>query len=119
MAIKDVREYFYTMQAQYLEMKSDLADYNQAFQDGHITEEQLDIVKADIAEIEKNYQRLAFIVHLLGIRKKRSKKQLLLDTALEKELATRGADNTSVETENKEKIEQIKAKLDILIDNKE
>lgn len=119
MAIKDVKEYFYVMQAQYLEMKLDLADYDLAFQEGHITEEQLASVKADIAEIEKNYQRLAFIIYLLGLRKKRSKNQVLLDTTIATELAANGADATAVEAENKQTIERLKSQLDLLVNKKD
>jgi len=45
MAISHVKKYMYTMQNQYLEMKADLEDFNQALKDGHITEEQLESVK--------------------------------------------------------------------------
>ena len=34
MALKDVKYYYYTMLNQYLEMKADLADFQQAFADG-------------------------------------------------------------------------------------
>jgi hypothetical protein len=41
MAIKDVRQYFYTMLDQYLEEKHNLADFEIALKDGLITEEQM------------------------------------------------------------------------------
>ena len=44
MAIKDVKVYFYNMLGQYLEMKEDLKDFDQALQDGHITEDKLEEV---------------------------------------------------------------------------
>ena len=74
MAIKDVKQYYYNMQAQYLEMKADLADFETAFADGFITEDQLDEVKADVARIENNYDRLSYIMYLLEIPKRTSKR---------------------------------------------
>ena len=41
MAVKDVRNYYYTMLAQYLDEKQNLADFEEALKDGLITEEQL------------------------------------------------------------------------------
>ena len=58
MAIKDVKRYYYQMQAQYLEMKADLADFEQALQDGFITEEQLAAAKEEVVKIKNNYDRL-------------------------------------------------------------
>jgi hypothetical protein len=74
MAIKDVKHYYYNMQAQYLEMKADLADFEAAFADGFITEDQLEEVKADVARIENNYDRLTYIMYLLEIPKRESKR---------------------------------------------
>ena len=45
MAIKDVKQYYYSMQAQYLEMKADLQDFEEALAAGYITEEQLNSLK--------------------------------------------------------------------------
>jgi hypothetical protein len=74
MALKDVKQYYYNMQAQYLEMKADLADFEQALADGFITEDQLEEVKADVARIENNYDRLSYIMYLLEIPKRDSKR---------------------------------------------
>ena len=35
MAVKDVKEYYYKMFAQYLEMKNDLADFEEALKNPH------------------------------------------------------------------------------------
>ena len=56
MAIKDVKNYYYQMQAQYLEMKADLVDFEQALQDGFITEDQLEAAKEEVAKIEKEHE---------------------------------------------------------------
>jgi hypothetical protein len=55
-------------------MKADLADFEAAFADGFITEDQLEEVKADVARIENNYDRLTYIMYLLEIPKRESKR---------------------------------------------
>ena len=62
------------MQAQYLEMKADLADFEQGLQDGYITEDQLEAAKEEINLLENNYDRLSYILYLLEIPNKNSKK---------------------------------------------
>jgi hypothetical protein len=74
MANKDVKQYYYAMQAQYLEMKEDLADFEQALADGFITEEQLAEAKSDIEKIESNYERLSYIMYLMEMPNRADKK---------------------------------------------
>lgn len=74
MAIKDVKECYYQMQAQYLEMKEDLADFEKALQDGFITEDRLEAAKADVAAVKNNYDRLSYIMYLLEMPNRPKKK---------------------------------------------
>ena len=41
MAVRDVREYYWQLKAQYEEMERDLADFDEALKNGFITEEQV------------------------------------------------------------------------------
>lgn len=75
MAIRDVKQYLMTVQAQVLEMKNDLADFEQAFKDGYITEDKLVEVKDDVAKLDINYQRLLYIDYLLAIPNRKNKKE--------------------------------------------
>ena len=115
MAVKDVRKYYVSVQAQYLEMKGDLADFDEAFKEGHITEEKLTAVKEDVAKVEENYNRLAYIIYLLGLRKRTSKKQAGKDAALLKALTDDKADEASVEAENEGSIAKLGADLGDLV----
>lgn len=74
MATKDVKQYYYKMMAQAMEMQADLDDYNEAFRNGFITEDQLADAKADIDIINQNYERLKYIVYLLDLPNKSKKK---------------------------------------------
>jgi len=73
MAVRDIKEYFYKIQDQYLEMKADLADFDQALKDGHITEDQLQAAKDEVLVIEQNYTRLAYVLYLLELPNRKSK----------------------------------------------
>lgn len=113
MAVKDVKRYYYTMLNQYLEMKADLADFEQAFADGFITEDQLEAVREDIAKIEANYDRLTYIMYLLEMPNRPSKKQAY-ETKSEKELnylKAKEADGKYVAEENKSALEHLRQEL--------
>ena len=102
MAIKDVRHYFYTMLAQYLEEKQNLGDFEEALKEGLITEDQMQEALDTVAVLEANYYRLVYIMYLLDMPKRDSKKigytkqyKTILD-----ELTRLGADIDSVKSEN-------------------
>ena len=75
MAIKDVKIYYYNMLGQYLEMKDDLKDFEQALKDGHITEDKLADVTKDVEDLQNNYARLSFIMYLLELPSRKNKKE--------------------------------------------
>ena len=102
MAIIDVKNYYYTMLSQYLEEKQNLADFVTALKAGHITEEQMQDALNIVAELEKNYFRLSYIMHLLNIpkRKNKQKKYLKQISPIVEEFSRLKADLPSVELEN-------------------
>ena len=116
MAVKDVRNYFYTMLSQYLEEKQNLADFEKALKDGHITQEQMQEALCNVAELETNYHRLAYIMYLLDMPNRKDKKagyvrqyRVILD-----ELKKLGADIDSIKKENSDALIHFKAALDAL-----
>lgn len=116
MAIKDVRQYFYTTLAQYLEEKQNLADFEAALKDGLITDEQMQDALDTVAELEKNYHRLAYIMYLFDMPNRGSKKAAYVKqykTILE-ELKTLGADIDSIKEENSDALIHFKAALNSL-----
>ena len=113
MAIKDVRNYYYTMLAQYLEEKQNLADFEEALKAGNITEEQMQDAMDIVAGLEENYHRLAYIMYLLEMPNRKSKKvgyvrqfKPILD-----ELKRMGADIDSIKEENSDALIHFKAVL--------
>lgn len=74
MAVVDVKRYYYKMLAQYLEMKNDLIDFEQALQDGFITEDQVLAAKEEVDKLEENYHRLTYIMYLLELPRRTSKR---------------------------------------------
>lgn len=73
MAVIDVKNYYYKMLAQYLEMKNDLEDFEQALKDGFVTEDQVIAAKEEVEKLEENYHRLTYIMYLLEMPKRSSR----------------------------------------------
>ena len=116
MAVQDVRRYFYTMLVQYLEEKQNLADFEEALKNGLITEEQMQEAMSNVTELETNYHRLAYVMYLLDMPKRESKKagyvkqyKSILD-----ELKKLGADIDSIKEENSDALIHFKAALKAL-----
>lgn len=75
MAKKDVIKYFYQVQNEYMEMVDCLKDVQIAQKDGKVDREQLSQLQQEVSKIKINYERLAFIVMLLNLPQKSSKKE--------------------------------------------
>lgn len=113
MAVRDFKEYFLKIQSQYLEMKEDLKDFEQALKDGHITEDQLEAAKEDVAAIENNYNRLVYVAYLLELPNRNSKKARIKNQTknIPVALARRNADIVAVYGENKSMLDHLRAEL--------
>jgi hypothetical protein len=103
MALKDVKDYYFKMLAQYLEMKADIADFEQALKDGFITEDQLQTALEEVDKVKQNYERLSYIMYLLDLPNKKSKKvkHNNMNKKLIAEFKNRQADTESIEIENR------------------
>lgn len=113
MAVKDIRKYYQTMQAQYLSMKQTLADANEALANGYFTEERVADLKQRVELIEQNYNRISYIIYLLDMPNRNTKKKAYNRQNKKKlaELKTEEADLDSVKKENAEAINEIKDKI--------
>lgn len=113
MAIKDVKIYYYNVLSQYLEMKADLKDFEQALADGHITEDKLEEVRQDVAQIKDNYDRLSFILYLLAMPNRKSKKEKYIKTSniLESYFEKTGHNMDAVLKENEDVLKHLKAEI--------
>ena len=114
MAIRDVKDYYFKMLSQYMEMKGDLADFEQALKDGFITEEQMQAaVKEEVSRIENNYDRLSYIMYLLNLpnRKSKRKRPATIDSVLAAEFKNRKADIGSVSVENRDALKAFKDEM--------
>lgn len=116
MAVKDVRNYFYTMLCQYIEEKRNLADFEEALKEGYITQEQMQEAMENVASLEENYHRLVYIMYLLDMPNRKEKKAGYIKqykTILE-ELKRLGADIDSIKEENSDALIHFKAALEAL-----
>jgi hypothetical protein len=116
MAVKDVRNYFYTMLLQYIDEKQNLADFEEALKAGHITEEQMQEALENVKVLETNYHRLVYIMYLLDMPNKGSKKTGYVKQykGILDELKRLGADIESIKEENSDALIHFKAALEAL-----
>lgn len=113
MAVKDVKEYYFKMFAQYLEMKNDLADFEQALKDGFITEDQMQAAIEEVVAVQQNYDRLTYIMYLLELpnRKSKQSKYHRANKKVYNELSSRKATDTDIELENKSALDNFRKEL--------
>ncbi len=116
MAKKDVQQYFFNMLAQYLEEKQNLADFEEALKEGHITQEQMQEALDNVNSLETNYHRLVYIMYLLDMPNRGSKKASYVKQhkVILEELKALGADIDSVKEENSDALIHFKAALKAL-----
>jgi hypothetical protein len=115
MALRDVKEYYFKMLSQYMEMKADLADFEQALKDGFITEEQMQGAIDEVNKVQQNYERLSYIMYLFNLPKRKSKQKKYkannMNAALATEFKARNADVEAVELENKDALAAFKQEM--------
>ena len=104
------------MLSQYLEEKQNLADFEEALKEGHITQDQMQEALATVADLETNYHRLVYIMYLLDMPNRKDKKpeyvkqhKMIID-----ELQRLGADIDSIKEENSDALIHFKMALEAL-----
>lgn len=73
MAKKHVINYYKQVQDTYFEMLNDVADFDKAYKDGIISQEQFDNAQILLEKIKDNYERLSYILLLLNQPSKKEK----------------------------------------------
>lgn len=66
MSYKHVKDYYVQVEQQYMEALSDTADYKQAFEDGYLSQEQLEQAEDLLFALKQNYERLSYIMYLFN-----------------------------------------------------
>lgn len=121
MAVKDVKKYYHSQLIAYLSMKEDLAEFEEDFKNGYVTQQEVDDLREELYKVELNYHRLSYIMYLLNIPNRPSKKTKYHkqnETVLKafKEL---NADEESVSIENEDSLKHFKANLKDLLKAKD
>ena len=104
------------MLSQYIEEKQNLADFEVALKEGLITEEQMQEATENVAILETNYYRLAYIMYLLDLPNRKNKKEAYVKQYknILDELERLGADIESVKDENSDALIHFKEALNKL-----
>ena len=117
MAVRDVREYYFKLQAQKAELEADLADFDEALKIGFITEEQVEAAKEELIPYQINLDRLTYVMYLLELPA-RKRKKARFDRQNEKllaELRKRKADECAVLAENKSALDSFRKEVKKLL----
>lgn len=119
MALMDVKEYYYTMLSQYVEAKEDLKDFEQAFADGYVTEDRLESIKEDLANIKNNLDRIQYIMYLFELpRKKKNKTRFVANSALTKYFEENNLNTKAIQDENTSVLNHLRKELKNLSESK-
>lgn len=113
---KDVYNYFIEMQKQYNNMNKLLEKVNKEIQEGHVSNEQRENFETYFNNIKGNYERVAYIVHLLKqppkfIQYFKNKKLIHDQKVFEKKMKEDKATLEDVVDENKTALENINEEL--------
>ena len=113
MAVRDVKEYYYKLLVQSAEMKADLEDFEKALKAGYITEDKLDEVKAQVDIIQANFERVGYIMYLLELPNRDSKKGKWKkqNSKLTNHFVEAKADEQAVFDENKSALDHLRVEL--------
>jgi len=117
MAVRDVREYYFKLQAQKAELEADIADFEEALRNGFITEDQMQAAKDELVPYQINLDRLTYIMYLLEAPAKNSKKVRYVkqNKKILDELKKRKADEDSVIDENKSALDSFRKEVKNLL----
>lgn len=74
MAKRDIIKYYQQVQNQYLEMLSDMKDFDEALKLGKVEQSQFDQAQNLVNKLKENYERLTYVMVLLNKPNKKSKK---------------------------------------------
>lgn len=112
----DVKTYYYKVLSQYLEVKDDLKDFEQALKDGYITEDKLQSEIEDVERIKENVDRIAYILYLFNLprRKEKRVKYKKANESLEEYFKRVKADKEAVIDENIDLMTDLRKSLEEL-----
>lgn len=76
MAVKDINNYYNDILSQYLEMKEALKSLEEKATDesSAALNSQIEMIRKEVDIIKTNYERIAYIIYLLNMPNKKSKK---------------------------------------------
>lgn len=114
MSKKHVENYYLKMVSDYTEMKEVLEELQKSITDDptSVNMEYINAIKEKVKLLESNYKRLSYIMFLLNMPNRDSKKERYITREHKKLDAIPENDRRSaVETENKEALDLIKNKL--------
>ncbi len=111
MAKRHVIDYYTKMELQYNEMLKDVKEYEQAFKEGYISEEQFKANISFIETIKNNYTRISYIVYLLNLPNRKHKEKRCKDKKLETYCTNQNSTMEQVLEESKDALRNFKESI--------
>ena len=75
MAVKEIKEYYNEVASQYSEMLAEIKSFEEESKKGLYPPERLEVVKEALQPLKRNYEMLSYIMYLLNMPNKKSKKK--------------------------------------------
>lgn len=110
MALKQVKDYYLQVQAQYLEMVADAKDFDEALKAGMVEQSQFDQAQEMLTRIKENYERLSYIMYLFmqPNRKEKVAKFNKQNKLTQAQLEKYSGSQTTVMSENEDVLKEFK-----------
>lgn len=114
MALKQVKDYYKSVEKLYFDMLHSLEEMNEEFKKGNVTEEELNKLLTPVNNIKDNYLRLSYVLHLFyePNRQKKVKKYEKQNHILTDKFKEMGVDKKSDLEESKYALKEFKKHLE-------
>ena len=115
MALKDVKDYFYSLQSSYLSMKELVEQLDKDLKEGKVQEFQVEQSRILLQAIKTNYDRLAYVMFLFEKPNNRTKSSKYNNNKANQKLANYFKTNKATKEDTLKENEEALAKLRKLI----
>lgn len=112
MALRDVRDYFFSIEKMYIQMKNTVEQVNKELAEGNVTEEQAMKCQSMMKPLLDNYNRIAYIMYLFQKPGIKSKSKVRFSSCLDNYFKEIGVDKEAVYIENEKAVDELKGFLE-------
>lgn len=112
MALRDVRDYFFSIEKMYIQMKNTVERINEELSQGNVTEEEALKCQGMMKPLLDNYNRVAYIMYLFQKPGVKSKSKVNFSACLDNYFKEIGVDKEAVYIENEKAVSELNGFLE-------